>query len=182
MTELRPLLTSSTDDFERALLRSTERDELGGAALLRTAGLFGIGASAVLPVVAASHVAASGAPVALWPIVLKWVGFGVCCGAALTGAASLVSVNAPRAEETEGAPRIAHTLSARSFLPAPRHGDASLGPQPVAQSCLLGHGRLDVERHFVLGRSRSDDWHRDQGADESELLLGQAVVPRSRSF
>src|SRR5450755_2096061 len=74
MTELMPLLSSSTDDFERALLGSTESDDLGGAALLRTASLFGIGASAVLPTIVVAHAGAGGASVALWPIVLKWLG------------------------------------------------------------------------------------------------------------
>jgi hypothetical protein len=134
MTELKPLLSSSTDDFERALLRSSESDELGGAALLRTASLFGIGASAVLPVVAAVHAGAGGAPAALWPIVVKWLGFGVCCGAALGGAASLVSTDAPRATESELGPSIAHPLPVRSFSPAGRAGDTSLDPRPVAQN------------------------------------------------
>jgi hypothetical protein len=132
MTELMPLLSSSTDDFERALLGSTESDDLGGAALLRTASLFGIGASAVLPTIVVAHAGAGGASVALWPIVLKWLGLGVCCGAALSGAASLVSADAPRAAESELAPSIAHALPVRSFLPTPRK-DSALDPDPAAQ-------------------------------------------------
>jgi hypothetical protein len=133
MTELLPLLSSSTDDFERALLHSAESDDVGAAALLKTASLFGIGASAVLPTLAASHVAAGGAPAVLWPIVLKWLGLGVFFGVALSGAASLVTANAPRAVGSELAPSVAHIRPVRSLSRAARD-EGTPEPYPTAQN------------------------------------------------
>ena len=90
MSELVPLLSSSADDFELALLRSTEKDDLGAEGLLKTAAVLGLGASLVLPVVTASPIAASTSPVPLWPIVVKWLGLGAFCGATLSGAAVVI--------------------------------------------------------------------------------------------
>lgn len=133
MTEFVPLLSSSTDDFERALLHSAESDDVGAAALLKTASLLGLGASAVLPAIAASHGATGGAHAVLWPIVVKWLGLGVFLGVALSGTASLLTASAPRAVESAPAPSVAHAQLARTPTPAARD-EVALEPSPSAQN------------------------------------------------
>lgn len=133
MKEFVPLLSSSTDEFERALLHSAESDDLGAAGLLKTASLLGLGASAVVPAIATSHGLTSGAPAALWPIVVKWLGLGMFLGLALGGTASLLSTSAPQAAERERAPQLTQAPPARA-LSWVAHEEVSPEPAFSAQN------------------------------------------------
>jgi hypothetical protein len=92
MSELIPLLASSADDFELALLRSTEEDALGEDALLRTATALGLGAGVLLQLTQASPVTLPASPTSWWPLVSKWLGVGALSGFAISGAA-IVATN-----------------------------------------------------------------------------------------
>jgi hypothetical protein len=96
MSELIPLVSSSTDDFEVALLRSTDHDDLGAEGLLKTAAVLGLGASMMLPTVTTSPLSGAALRLPIWHVVVKWLGLGVLGGIALSGSALLIGSASPQ--------------------------------------------------------------------------------------
>lgn len=102
MTELTPLLLSTTDDLERSLLLSADGDEPGENALPRAAAALGIGAAAMSVVagVAVAEQAVVGGAAAMKPLTLlslaKWLGVGVTAGVVASGGAHVAVVTVER--------------------------------------------------------------------------------------
>jgi len=156
MSELTPLLLSTTDDLERSLLRSADSDEPGENALPRAAAALGIGAAAMSVVagVAVAEQAALGGAAAAKPLTLlslaKWLGVGVTAGVVASGGAhaavvtveryaafeqrevALAAAPAPK-KRGKASARAAETAPAPEALPAPPDlPEIELSPEPAA--------------------------------------------------
>jgi len=112
MTERTPLITSSPDAFERALLRSSQRDRPDAHALARTASALGVSAIALASAAnaaagaqgAASTVTTGIAAATSTITVLKALALGALVGAALSLGASVAFPGTPAARRSAPAP------------------------------------------------------------------------------
>jgi len=133
MTELTPLLLSTTDDLERTLLRSADGDEPGENALPRAAAALGVSAAAISVVasVAVAEQAVLGGAAAVKPLTLlslaKWLGVGVTAGVVASGGAHAAVVTVERYAAYE------QREAALAAAPAPKNrGKGSARPAATA--------------------------------------------------